>query len=155
MDSKLTNWLKDVLGRRLISVLALVYTYDGEKEFENPQELDLQFLSCGHGKLVCSYDGSSIEWQDNYIHEVDMEEFGQQLLENVSNRSIWNSVVNKMLLDAELINSIVEDSVIGVRFSFENRETISVLNLGDELYVYRDIPEEVIIDQGVVFSSVV
>ena len=154
MESRLVNWLRGAIGQKLIAVLALVYVYEGEKEFLNPQELNIQFSSGRHGKFMCSCDGSSIDWQEEEIRECDMEEFGSQVIENLSKLPKWQSVVDKVLVGAALIRSSVEASLIGVQLSFEGSSSISVLNLGDELYVYQDIPDEVICDQGITFSSI-
>jgi hypothetical protein len=116
--------------------------------------LSLKFSLTGYGKFKCSYDGSSINWQEGEPHESDMDEFGSQVVENLSESQLWQRVLNKVLVGAELLYSSIEDTFIGVKLSFDGGSSVSIINLGDELYVYQDIPEEVIIDQGITCSSI-
>ncbi len=154
MEDKFLKWLRDSIGQKLISVLALIYVHEGVKDFDNPQELSLKFSSTGYGKFKCSYDGASIDWQEGELHGIDMDEFGSEVVEDLSGFKLWQRVLDKVLVDAELLYSSIEDTFIGVKLSFNGDNYVSVINLGDELFVYQDIPEEVMNDQRITCSGI-
>ncbi|MGV8597537.1 hypothetical protein ACV35V_34855, partial [Pseudomonas aeruginosa] len=63
----------------------------------------------------------------------------------------FSSVVGEELNSVSLILSSVEDSVAGVLLRFGNSECLSFINLGDELFVYKEIPSEIIKCEGLEF----
>ena len=44
--------------------------------------------------------------------------------------------------------------MVGVALSFDNGFCLSILNLGDELFIYDEIPEEIVISEGLSLISV-
>ncbi|NWD78734.1 hypothetical protein HX890_31970 [Pseudomonas gingeri] len=46
------------------------------------------------------------------------------------------------------MNASAGRELIGLFFSFDNEECLSILNLGDELFVYEKIPEEIVTGEG-------
>lgn len=153
---KIASQLVEVIGQRLNSVLALIYTYDGEKNYTNPQELSLKFSSDVCVKFICSSDGASIELRDEELYESDMAELGSQAIEDVSSFPEWEQNLDELLISAKLINSSVDDCIIGVQLNFNSDSShLSILNLGDELHIYQVIPNAVMSGQGVTFLKVV
>ncbi|MFB3304729.1 hypothetical protein [Pseudomonas sp. AMR01] len=57
-------------------------------------------------------------------------------------------------MSASLVQSLAEDVVIGIALSFDNYLYLSILNLGDELFFRDEIPEEIVISEGVSLISV-
>lgn len=83
-----------------------------------------------------------------------MNEYGHQTLEDISGSSVWGKAKDQILINAEFIKSSFEGASVGVKLSFENNIYISIVNLGDELFVFEQIPKEVVHDQGLYFIPV-
>lgn len=139
MQPELKNWLNKAIGQKLESVLALIHVFDGEKNVEQPNEIDLQFTSCGHGLLRCGPDGATIVWNDEGSKEVDIGELGHFVIEDFASQPTWATVMGKTLVGADLIQS--EGMNSGVKLLFEGEAWVAVLNWGDELYVFHEMPE--------------
>jgi len=55
------------------------------------------------------------------------------------------------LISVSLVLSAVEDSVAGVLLKFSNSGYLSFINLGDELFVYKEMPGEIVKCEGLEF----
>lgn len=146
-------WLLTVLGKKLLSVNALFHVFSSERD-SAPQELCLLFENSEIGKLYGGPDGASICFSLNPISSCDLGEYGRQDIFNISGERYFFDVVGRRLVSASLVQSLAEDVVIGVALSFDNGFCLSILNLGDELFVYDEIPEEIVISEGVSLISV-
>lgn len=146
-------WLLTVLGKKLLSVNALFHVFSSERD-SAPQELCLLFENSEIGKLYGGPDGASICFSLNPISNCDLGEYGRQDIFNISGERYFSDVVGRRLVSASLVQSLAEDVVIGVALSFDNGFFLSILNLGDELFVYDEIPEEIVISEGVSLISV-
>ena len=153
MESDLKNWLSRAINSKLIAVFALIYMYDGLKDYKNPQELSLELSKSDGGRLACGEDGRSIDWIEGELKEADLGELASQYVEDVSDFPEWKEVVGKIIVDAKLIYSSIENCLIGFSLSFEGGLNVSIVNLGDEIFVYRSIPEIVSMEQGITFIS--
>ena len=154
MEADLVGWLQGVVGKGLTSVRASIHVYEGVGDYDNPQELEIQFSSGGRRKFRCSNDGVSIDSDPTELVDCDMAEYGKQVIEDLSDSPIWKDVISRALVGAVLIRSSVASSVVGVQFRFEGGLAVSVLNLGDELYIFQEIPSQLISDQEIEFFPV-
>lgn len=154
MNSNLSDWVLDAIGKKLTSVFALVYVYDDEKNFNNFQEISLSFLSDFNGRLLCGNDGASIDWDILSIEESNLGSYGENIIEDVSQFGLWSNLINKVLISASFIFSTAEKCCIGIQFDFDNNGQVSIINLGDELYVFSTIPENIINSQKISFTIV-
>lgn len=146
-------WLLTVLGKKLLSVNALFHVFSFERD-SAPQEVGLLFENSEIGKLYGGPDGASICFSLNPISNCDLGEYGRRDIFNISSELYFSDVVGRRLVSASLVQSLAEDVVIGVALSFDNGFCLSILNLGDELFVYDEIPEEIVISEGVSLISV-
>lgn len=149
----MTAWLLTVLGKKLLSVNALFHVFSSERDGA-PQEVGLLFESSGIGKLYGGADGASICFSLSPILSCDLGEYGRQDIFCISGELYFSDVVGRTLVSASLVHSLAEDVVIGVALSFDNGCCLSILNLGDEFFVYDEIPEEIVISEGVSLTSV-
>lgn len=146
-------WLLTVFGKKLLSVNALFHVFSSERD-SAPQEVGLLFESSEIGKLYGGPDGASICFSLSPISNCDLGEYGRQDIFNISGELYFSDVVGRRLVSASLVQSLAEDVVIGVALLFDNGFRLSILNLGDELFVYDEIPEEIVMSEGVSLISV-
>lgn len=147
------DWLLTVLGKKLLSVNALFHVFSSERD-SAPQEVSLQFENSQIGKFYGGPDGASLCFSLNPISNCDLGEYGRQDIFCISGELYFSDVVGRKLVSASLVHSLVEGVVVGVALSFDNGFCLSILNLGDELFVYDKIPEEIVISEGVSLISV-
>lgn len=147
------DWLLTVLGKKLLSVNALFHVFSSERD-SVPQEVSLQFENSQIGKFYGGPDGASLCFSLNPISNCDLGEYGRQDIFCISGELYFSDVVGRRLVSASLVHSLVEGVVVGVTLSFDNGFCLSILNLGDELFVYDKIPEEIVISEGVSLISV-
>lgn len=151
MNKSLTNFLFDFVGEKVISVLGLFYLLEGEKDIDDPQELQINFSSGRSLKIYCSPDGASICCESGYIVARNLGDFGEEIVEDVSYMTPWENLVGDQIIDVCVAKSSIEKASIGIRLGF-GKENVSVLNLGDDLYVFEDVPETIVRDQGLEFD---
>lgn len=147
------SWLPTVFGKKLLSVNALFHIFASERDFF-PQEIGLQFDDAELGKLYGGSDGASLCFSFHPIVGCDLGEYGRQDVFCVSDELCFSNVVGRRLASASLVQSSAEEAVIGITLSFDNGARLSILNLGDELFVYDEIPEEIMISEGLGFIFV-
>lgn len=146
-------WLLTVLGKKLLSVNALFHVFRSERD-SAPQEIGLLFENAEFGKLYGGPDGASLCFSLKPTSSCDLGEYGRQDVFCISGELYFSDVVGRRLVSASLVQSLAEDVVVGVALSFDNGFCLSILNLGDELFVYDEIPEEIVISEGVSLISV-
>lgn len=147
------SWLLTVLGKNLLSVNALFHIFASERD-SFPQEVGLQFDDAELGRLYGGSDGASLCFSLSPIVGCDLGEYGRQDAFCVSDEPRFSSVVGRELASASLVESSAEEAVIGIALSFDNGARLSILNLGDEIFIYDEIPEEIVISEGLGFISV-
>ena len=152
-ESSLKAWLILAIGKRLLSVDALIHKL-GSVAHGFPQEISLHFEGSIPGRLFCDSDGVSIGLSVEPLTECDMQEYGAQVIASMSDDACFSNVINKTLSSAVLVKSSVEYRVVGVGFSFDCEERLFILNLGDEIFVYRSIPSDVVESEFLVFIAV-
>ncbi|UMZ12297.1 hypothetical protein I9018_00890 [Pseudomonas sp. MPFS] len=144
----MVSWLLTVIGKKLLSVSALFHIFASERD-SFPQEIGLFFEYSEVGKLYGGRDGASLSFSLSQIVGCDLGEYGKQDILCVSDEPCYFSVVGRKLASASLVQSSVEEAVIGVVLSFDSGTCLSILNLGDELFVYDEVPEEIVISEAV------
>ena len=138
------RWLIGCLGRKLDAVNALIYTHKDEKDVLNPIALALHFSSLVPGQVRGCGDGESIEWLDSELVPLDLGEYGHATVENVSDSPVWSSVIGCNLVDLYFLESAVSSCIVGWQFVFDSGAAISIVNWGDELFVFDTIPNEIL-----------
>ncbi len=149
----MTAWLLAVLGKKLLSVNAIFHVFASRRD-PFPQEVSFQFYGSEAGKLYGGGDGSSLLFSLDPVVGCDLGKYGRQDVFCVSDEPYFLNVVEKKLVSASLVQSSVAEAVIGVALSFDDGSCLSVLNLGDELFVYDEIPDEIMRSEGVDLISV-
>jgi hypothetical protein len=146
------SWLISCIGLRLFLAFGLFHVFEMKKN-GNPQAVTLLFNEKNFGTLTCAPDGSSIAYSSNAVAECDLGEFGVEKIFSLVNDEVFLPVVGEKLISVSLILSSVEDSVVGVLLRFGNLESLSFINLGDELFIYKEIPSEIVKCEGLEFLA--
>ena len=73
----------------------------------------------------------------------------------ISINSIFGDAIDKELCRLSIIYSETEQGIIGLNFYFSNFVTINVINLGDEINIYREIPNNILNEERISFTEVV
>jgi hypothetical protein len=149
----MTSWLLSVLGKRLLSVNALFLVFAAKRESE-PQEICFLFEDSEAGRFYGGSDGASLCFSLNPIAECDLGEYGKLVTFCVSSEAYFSSVVGEKILSASLVHSSMDEAMIGVVLTFGSGSRLSILNFGDEFFVYNDIPLELIASEKLKFISV-
>lgn len=149
----LKEWISSILGKKLKSVYGLIYIYETE-DINHPQELKFIFETGLIKKISCASDGSTLLIQDTPIIESDLAEYGKQLIKDISDIPAFNDLIDEELHDIEIINSEIEQSIVGLKFQFSNSKVINILTLGDEISFYKNIPVNLIEDERLSFLSI-
>lgn len=143
----MTAWLLTLLGKKLLSVNALFHVFCDQRD-SAPQEIELIFENSKPGKLYGGPDGASLCFSLSPISSCDLGEYGRQDIFCVSAELYFSDVVGSRLVSASLVQSLAEDTAAGVNLTFHNGFCLSILNLGDDIFIYKNIPEEIAISEG-------
>ncbi|MCW8024568.1 MULTISPECIES: hypothetical protein [Pseudomonas aeruginosa group] len=145
------NWLVSCIGLRLLLALGLFHVFELKKNGA-PQAVSLFFDGReGSGTLMCAPDGASIAYSSDAVSECDLGEFGTEKIFSLVNDESFSSVIGEELILVSLIISSVEGSVAGVSLQFGNFQSLILINLGDELFIYKEIPPEIVKCEGLEF----
>lgn len=154
MANSLESWLQSLLGNKLKEVFALTYAFDSEKDFVNPQALDIRFESSHKGVLRGSEDGESVSWcEEDILESRDLGNHGSESIEQVSHLQVWATALGRQLQNFEIIISSQVDRPVGIALAFENNIWICVLNYGDELCVFDEVPKDILDAEGFTFQK--
>ncbi|WP_256347281.1 hypothetical protein [Pseudomonas gingeri] len=137
----------DVLGRKLLSTDVLMHVYAGKKD-TYPQQVSFLFDGYMPMRIYGGGNGESLCFSLDDIVGVDLGEYGGQVVFNASGEPCFSKVVGQRLVSVSTVNASAGRELIGLFFSFDNEECLSILNLGDELFVYEKIPEEIVTGEG-------
>ncbi|MEZ1318098.1 hypothetical protein QIW53_18920 [Pseudomonas fluorescens] len=139
----MTDWCLGVVGNKLLSVNALLHVFGSERS-SAPQEISLQFENAQAGRIYCGSDGFTLCLSNEPIIECDLGEYGELTNFCISDDGCFADFIGLRLLSASVIQSSACGKIIGINFLFESDCCLSILNLGDELFVYEEIPQEII-----------
>jgi hypothetical protein len=144
------SWLVGCIGLRLLRALGLFHVFESKKN-GTPQAVSLFFDGEGCGTFKCAPDGASIAYSSEAVSECDLGEFGVEKIFSLVNDEVFSPVIGEKLISASLVVSSVEETVAGVLLRFGNSESLSFINLGDDLFVYKEIPPEIVKCEGLGF----
>lgn len=151
---KFQKWAESVLGRKLLSVKGVIYVY-GTPNYEYPQQLQFVFSKADTAlALECGRDGSSLDMADFQLQDKDLGEYGKEIIVDLSSDNIFANLIDKTLLRLLLMYSSVEDSYIGVKLIFDEKNELFVVNLGDELNVLKFLPDSFLLNEGITYYSI-
>lgn len=134
------NFLKECIGCKVIEINGLVYFYNDERG--DIQELQIIFEGEKRVTLKCVL-GEKILVSDIELKAIDMENFGKLVIENLFDDKKFCKFLNSTLMGCGFIYSQWAQRNIGVAFSFSNGELLNVLVLGDELFFYEKVPNDI------------
>ncbi len=143
--------LLNIIGCKLISVIALIYVHNGEEMFP-PQELLLNFESNKRLKLVCSSDGESLVWNSGELKITNLGEYGEEIVKDISNLPYCNPLVGCVVTNVELIKSS-DECLIGLKFLFEKLSLV-IANLGDEIFISETFSEQIINEEKMTYHNI-
>ncbi|WP_458718229.1 hypothetical protein [Pseudomonas gregormendelii] len=149
----MVSWLLTVLGKELLSVNALLHIFASERD-SSPQEFGLLFDDSEVGRFYGGPDGASLCFSLSPFFSCDLGEHGKQDIYCVSAKPYFSNVVGRRLVSASLVQSLAEKTVVGVALSFDSGFRLSILNLGDELFVYDAIPKDIVMSEELILISV-
>ncbi|MFW7526308.1 hypothetical protein ACODM8_19530 [Vibrio ostreicida] len=113
-----------------------------ERDLSSPQELLFTFEGGSQVRIKCDQDGESIHFDNQTPVEANMAEYGQNMLCNCSNDNNFEYGIGRTVDQIELI---VSDKIIfGLLMTFEGARSFTIINLGDELYVYDELPKNIL-----------
>lgn len=148
------EWGNSIVGKPLRSAYGLIHTLDIE-DIEHPQQLQLIFEGGGNGTISCASNGSALVLRDVAMVESDLGEYGKQIIKDLSGWHVFSGLINKELLSLSAIHSKTEEGVIGLAFYFNAYGNINIINLGDEINVYKHIPEDIQHEEDISFIEVI
>lgn len=150
----ISEWGSSIIGKRFKSVWGLVYVLDVE-DIEHPQALQIIFDGGLLKTISCASDGAKLLLRDVPMVESDLGEYGKQIIKDISINSIFGDAIDKELCRLSIIYSETEQGIIGLNFYFSNFVTINVINLGDEINIYGEIPKNILNEERISFTEVV
>jgi len=149
----MASWLLSVLGRSLLSANALFHVFASVRS-EKPQDIALLFEGTVLGKFYGCSDGASLCFSLGPLVECDLGEYGQLTIFCVSDEACFSSVVGKKLVSASFVCGSMNKITLGIVLSFDTDSRLSILHLGDDIFVYNDIPLELIVSEKLRFIPV-
>ena len=135
-----------------MSVKALFHVFDLAVN-GRPQEIELSFEYSGLVRVFGGAGGASICFSPVPMSSCDLGEYGRQGIFDVSHESSFNDVVGSELKSVAVVKSFAMDAPVGVVFSFLNGSSVSVINLGDELFIFDQLSADLIFSEGLSFVS--
>lgn len=143
-------WLVDCIGHQLVHALGAFHVFETKKNGQ-PLAVSFLFLGAEMGTIKCAPDGASIAYSSDEVAECDLGEYGEEKVFLLADDACFSTVMGKKLTSFALISSSVEKTLVGAQLHFKNSLSVSIVNLGDELIVYNNIPLEIISCQGLDF----
>lgn len=131
----------------------MYHVLDSERD-SFPQEIEFLFSGAQVGKVFGGSNGADLLFAQEAILSRDLGEYGRLDRFCVSDDFCFSKAVGSVLVSVLLVGSMVEDAIIGVSLSFSNGGILSVLNLGDEFFVYDHIPDNIRVSERLVFLPV-
>jgi len=138
-------WLRSIQGKRLQSVMGLFHEYEADRD-RRAQQFCFVVDTLQPFKLFGGGDGVSIRMSEQCMSEVDMQEFGRMVRLDISQSHPFSQFISKKISSVAVVISNREEATIGVVINFDGRG-FSILNLGDEFYIYDEIPKEILAEE--------
>ena len=142
------------LGKELIAVSASLYEKNGYRDEAAPLYIFLTFVGVAYGwRIGCASDGESLLIDNQPLQAIPMQQDGRVLVYDVSSNKIWKKLIGSRLNNVVLVTTNKEIYVIGFKLEFD-ADSIYVLNLGDELVVVSELPNNFIDDENAKLISI-
>jgi hypothetical protein len=141
MLSECTNWLQSAIGKKLLRAKALMYV-SLDETYIKPSEISLSFEELLEGKFFCASDGSSIAFSFEQLKPVSLGEYGKTNVYDLISDEKFSAVLGQEMQNVQMVRSKFERTICGIQFSFHSGSCLSVLNLGDDLYMFNEIPND-------------
>lgn len=151
LSNLLKEWLLRVIGKRLLSVCGLFYVFEDERVYP-AQRLCFCFEDSHVGSVGCAIDGMSLDFSLSAMVNVDLGEYGREEVFPILTEELFG-VIGGRLISAYLVYSSASEAFSGVSLVFEEGG-VSILNLGDELYVDKTILPDIVVSEGLKFIAV-
>jgi len=148
------KWLSNSIGKPLSQAKALFHIFNGACS-RMPQEISLLFGECEFGKVYCSSDGESISFSLSALVGRDLGEYGENEIFPISNNKPFVEVMQKKLISVSVLYSVECKKEVGIFFVFENNNSFSIINLGDELFIFDCLPENIVVEERLSLIGVV
>lgn len=150
---KYQEWGRCVIGEKLSEVRGLIYVLD-KPDFEYPQQLQFVFSNFEKPAIFkCGKDGSSLDMTYSPIQENDLGEYGKEVIMDMSHFPFFVKCLNKILIEVNLIFSVVEKNHIGLKLFFEGYLSLMIVNIGDEMNVLDVFPTSYEKDEGIEYHK--
>lgn len=154
LPQEFRSFLLNIIDCKLISALALIYVYDSEEKILSPQELLLVFEHKRQVTLMCSNDGESLILDSRKLEPTNLGEYGKEIIRDISYLPCWKNLIGQTLTKIFIIKSLGKPCLIGLKFSFENDLSVIVVNLGDEIFMFEFLPEEIAQEEEIIYEQV-
>lgn len=135
MNKNLIIGLDCLLNRRLVGVQKLVRSGS-----IIPIEIGLVFEDEFYATFSCDAEGLS--FVGDSISPLMMGDYGDYVVEEIVGDDVFASVANETLTAAFIIQSDVENSLVGVKFVF-GKLGLNIVNSDAKLAAYSKIPQAV------------
>ncbi|WP_373414473.1 hypothetical protein [Ensifer aridi] len=145
MTGELAMWAKNAFNSTLARVDGKIYAYGESLHFERPQAVRFRFSGTEGITFFCHSDGETLTWDTSELSEVDLDEYGKELVVNLADHAPWSRLIGRTLTSVSEIVS-PDGPVIGYEFIFKPDGNLLLLNLGNEMAVF-DEPQEVILKE--------
>lgn len=147
--------VNDVKGKNFRSVHGLVYSYNESDSLNDVQEILMEFEGLPYlMKVSGGGDGASIVLTTSPLREVNMEEYGKLVIKRISSNTLFANAIDRKVVSFYCIYSGVEKVTAGVGFEFDNAMKFSIINLGDQLFVFNEIPTDICESERLAFNSI-
>jgi hypothetical protein len=153
LPSLLISWLQSVIGKKLLSVKGSYHVFNSQKS-QLGDEFEFLFEEDKHGKIYGDSDGNSLCFSTDAASEFDMQEHGAVAVFCVSDEPFFKDVVGQKLLSFFAVKPLNETNAIGIQMQFTGNKKLSILNLGDELFVFDEISERLVNEEQLAFIPV-
>ena len=105
------------------------------------------------GQIKCGIDGSSICWTKEPLTPVSMGDFGEMIVENLSNSPLWVDNIGKTIVQVVTIESTLEQSLFSAKLVFSNKNTIFISNIGDNLMISSELSQEILDEEDAILTE--
>jgi len=137
---EIETWVKNVIGKKLFKINGLFYFLE-KRDLDNPQQLQLFFNGYdGGGVFCCGKNGSTLNIINSPMKECNLGEYGRQEIVDLSESEFFFKYVDLDLVSVYSVYSETEESFVGVKLLFSDDLSFSIINLGDEINVFQEIP---------------
>lgn len=133
------------LNSKLNDVYGGVFFLDKENTTLFNKEDVINVLFCFDSlniKIECDSNaiGIRITYNSEGLRDIDMGESGYIKVLSIAELLNLNSCIGMNLTDMSYI--IANKNVVGLAIFFSKKESVFILNLGDQLFFFKDLPED-------------